>query len=84
MRGAGITRYHAPHRQQQGSGFFGDLASEGWRGFRSGLKSGNSRMPNISGAVAGAKRGAKRAARQNIEREVTKRVRKGLDDLFGP
>ena len=83
MRGAGITRYHAPHRQA-GSGFLGDLAADGWRGFQKGLKSGNSRMPNIRGAVAGAKRGVKRAARRNIEREVTKRVRKGLDDLFGP
>ena len=84
MIGAGITRYHAPHRRMNGGGFMTDLAAAGWRGFTSGLKSGNSSMPNIRGAVSGAKRGVKRAARRNIEREVNKRVRKGLDDLFGP
>ena len=84
MRGAGITRYHAPHRQMTGGGFISDLAAAGWRGFKSGLKSGDANVPNIRGAVTGAKRGVKRAARRNIEREVNKRVRKGLDDLFGP
>ena len=87
MRGAGITRYHAPQRQA-GSGFFGDLArdlaADGWQGFKKGLKSGNSKTPNIRGAVASAKRGVKRAARRNVEREVSKRLKRGLDDLFGP
>ena len=84
MRGAGITRYHAPHRQMTGGGFITDLAAAGWKGFKSGLKSGNSHTPNLRSAVTGAKRGVKRAAKRSIEKEVTNRVRKGLDDLFGP
>ena len=83
MRGAGITRYHAPQRQA-GGGFWGDLAGDGWQVLKQGLKMSNPNVSNIKSAVAGVKRVAKRTARRHVEREVSKRLKKGLDDIFGP
>ena len=83
MRGGSLTRYYPDNPNQDGQGFFGNVArsaaSEGWKG----LKSGRTPLPNIRAAVRGAKRGATQAVKRKALQEINKQAKRRLNDLFG-